>query len=249
VPLPGHRFVRPARVRALIIGGAALAVLAVVGLAVSTGGEDHRAGPQFVTLTPVPQVPNLPVGVPSTSRPPSRAPAPPTGPTTADQARRSPAPATEPVSSRATTRPQPSPSRAAFVPGTTIGLSPAGAPGRRVRHQNFRARIDRIGAASTDLERADSRFVVRSAPAAAGCIVFESVNYPGYFLRHRDSGIYLERMEFSARFAADATFCPAARDGGQVLASRNYPRLFITQRESQLVLGAQPTVFTVRDPV
>jgi alpha-L-arabinofuranosidase B-like protein len=216
---------------------------------VSAVGENDRAAPQFVTLTPVPPVPNLPVGVPSASRPPSRAPAPPTRPATGDRARQTPPPATEPVSSRAATKPAPSPSRAAFVPGATIGLSPAGEPGSRVRHQDFRARIDRIGAGSTDLERADSRFVVRSAPGGAGCIAFEAVNYPGYFLRHRDSRIYLDRMEASAQFAADATFCPAARDGGQVLGSRNYPRLFITQRDSQLVLGAQPTVFTVREPV
>ncbi|MET0494761.1 MAG: AbfB domain-containing protein [Actinoplanes sp.] len=233
----------------MLIGGAALAVLAVVGLAVSAGGEDQRAGPRFVTLTPVPPVPNLPVGVPSASRPPSRAPAPPAKPPTADRTRRTPPLATEPVSSRAATKPAPSPSPAAFVSGTTIGLSPAGKPGSRVRHQNFRARIDRIGAGSTDLERADSRFVVRSAPAGAGCIVFEAANYPGYFLRHRDFRIYLDRMEFSAQFAADATFCPVARDGGQVLAAGNYPRLFITQRESELILGAQPTVFTIREPL
>jgi len=233
----------------MLVGVAALAVLAVAGLALSTGGEDQRAGPQFVTLAPVPPLPNLPVGVPSASSPPSRAPAPPTKPATADRPRPTPPLATEPVSSRAATKPAPSPSRPAFVSGATIGLSPAGRPGSRVRHQNFRARIDRIGAGSTDLERADSRFVVRPAPAGAGCIVFEAANYPGYFLRHRDFRIYLERMQFSAQFAADATFCPAARDGGQALAARDYPRLFVAERASELVLAAQPTVFTIREPL
>lgn len=249
VPLPVPRGGRSNRVPALVVGGAAVVVLAIVGLAVSAGGEEQRAGPRFVTLSPVPPVPNLPVGVPSSSREPSRAPAPPPGAPPADPVRHSTPVRTGTESSRAVTKPAPSPSRATFVAGATIGLSPAGAPGSRVRHQNFRARIDRIGASSTDLERADSRFVVRSSPFAAGCIAFEAANYPGYFLRHRDFGIYLDRMQATAEFATAATFCPAARDGGQVLASRQYPQLFVTQRESQLVLGAQPTVFQIRKPV
>ncbi|WP_240508372.1 AbfB domain-containing protein [Streptomyces ossamyceticus] len=36
--------------------------------------------------------------------------------------------------------------------------------------------------------------------------MLESVNYPGYFVRHRNFQLRIERYEHSGQFFADATF-------------------------------------------
>lgn len=74
---------------------------------------------------------------------------------------------------------------------------------RFVRHTNFTARIDQ-GVAPY----ADSQWVLRSglADGSSGTVSFESVNYPGYFLRHYGFEVRLEKNDGSAAFAGDATF-------------------------------------------
>lgn len=53
---------------------------------------------------------------------------------------------------------------------------------------------------------ADSQWKIVPGLADSGCVSFESVNYPGYFLRHRNYLVYLEKNDGSATFKADATF-------------------------------------------
>jgi hypothetical protein len=136
-------------------------------------------------------------------------------------------------------------SPAQLIVGATIGLELSNHPGYRVRHQNFRGRVDWIDADSSSLDRADSRFTVRSR--ANGCVSLESVNYPGRFLRHRNFVIRLDRQDGSALFAADSTFCPVyRRSGALVLRSVNYPDRYITEDDSELTLTSEATRFTVR---
>jgi hypothetical protein len=136
--------------------------------------------------------------------------------------------------------------------GQTVSLGVLGRSGLRVRHQNFVGRVDRIGPASTALDHADSTFVVRAA-STSGCVALESVNYPGFFLRHRDFVIHLDRADGSALFRLDSAFCPVAAGGGSFrLRSADYPDRFVTAVRSGLYLAEVPaaraTEFAVRTP-
>ncbi|GAA2478665.1 hypothetical protein Ahu01nite_019780 [Winogradskya humida] len=120
--------------------------------------------------------------------------------------------------------------------------------GYRVRHRDYRARVDRIGSTSSSLERADSTFTVRAGLADSACVSFESTNYPGYYLRHRNGEIWLDRRQGTSLYTADATFCATSgRQAGTVLLhSSNYPDRYLSVRRSRLQLSTQPTAFTVR---
>jgi hypothetical protein len=205
-------------------------VLAAAGLAV-TSGEEDRPGPAFVGRPPVPPVPMFPSGTPAEPAPSRSAP-----PVTTRV--RGVEPAAGPARTGGRT-PAVSASPAVALPviGKELGLEPVGEPGRRVRHRNFIARIDPVGPASPDLDRADARFTVRAGRAGTGCLSFESFNYPGYFLRSRDSSLRLERADGSRGYDADATFCavPAAA-GGFVLGSRSDPARYVTEDDAVLSL-------------
>ncbi|MFF7841827.1 glycoside hydrolase family 43 protein [Streptomyces ossamyceticus] len=71
---------------------------------------------------------------------------------------------------------------------------------RYVRHANFDVRIDQ------NITGPDAQFRIRPGLAGSGTVSFESVNYPGYFLRHANNDFQLVRNDGTAQFAADATF-------------------------------------------
>jgi hypothetical protein len=77
---------------------------------------------------------------------------------------------------------------------------------RYVRHSNLDVRIDpNVSPAQ------DAQFRVRPGLAgASGTVSFESVNYPGYYLRHYNYDLVLAPTDGSTTFAADATFRPVA---------------------------------------
>ncbi|MEV4639735.1 AbfB domain-containing protein [Actinoplanes sp. NPDC049548] len=243
----------PSGHRTGIVAGAALAVLVVVGIAVLQVNHSTAAGP---ALFVAPSVAASPV------RPPSASPAPSApvvrrsftertraaGPSGAASSAATPSGAASPSANPSTAAPQ---QRGPFTLGASVGLEPAGLPGFRVRHRDYRARVDRIGADSSALDRADSTFTVRAGLADGSCVSFESVNYPGHFLRHRDSRVWLDGRDGSALYAADATFCPVdGRHPGTVaLRSQNYPDRYLSLRRSRLDLGRRQVSFTVRPPL
>ena len=72
---------------------------------------------------------------------------------------------------------------------------------RWIRHQNFRVRIDE------DVSPfADSQFRVVPGLANSSAVSFESVNFPGRFLRHRNNEIWLDANDGSAAFRNSATW-------------------------------------------
>lgn len=73
---------------------------------------------------------------------------------------------------------------------------------RFVRHQAFRARIDE---SVSPVE--DSQFRVVPGLASSTAVSFESVNFPGRFLRHRGNNeIWLDANDGSAAFRSNATW-------------------------------------------
>jgi alpha-L-arabinofuranosidase B-like protein len=231
-----------------------LAILALVGVIIADlpRQDDRKAAPHNAALPAPPHfsMPAVfpPPSAPSLSPPPSSAAPLPPG-SAAGPARTStpagPGPTwnwpgvTGPPTSAP---PAPAPAPARLIVGTTVSLEAAGSPGSRVRHRNFRARLDRVGPASGAGDRADATFRVRSGLAGGGgCVSLEAANFPHRFLRHRDFAVVLHAIDGSALFASDATFCPESVAGGRlVLRSVNYPQRYVTVRDSLLFLDRVP---------
>ncbi|MFF3942460.1 family 43 glycosylhydrolase [Streptomyces phaeofaciens] len=72
---------------------------------------------------------------------------------------------------------------------------------RFVRHWEYRARIE-----ANVSPLADSQFRVVTGPAGTGTVALESANFPGYYLRHRNFEVWLEKNDGTAAFASDASF-------------------------------------------
>jgi len=159
-----------------------------------------------------------------------------------------PPPATDP-------KPKPTaPAHLTLTVGGTYGLEPVNLPGRRVRHFEFEGRVDIVDQRS----KADAAFVVRRGLAKSSCISLESVNFPGYYLRHQDFRFFLHRIDGSALFRADATFCPVAGLTGAhtSLRSYNYPDRYLHHDGRYLKLAeigrganASYATFIVRTPL
>jgi hypothetical protein len=89
------------------------------------------------------------------------------------------------------------------------------------------ARTDVINAAGALADRRDATFAVRAGLADSTCYTFESVNFPGRYLRHAGYRLQTAANDNTTTFAQDATFCaqPGLNGGsGNVsLESINYP--------------------------
>ncbi|WP_433729282.1 AbfB domain-containing protein [Actinoplanes sp. CA-051413] len=219
---PGSRAGRsPAQPRssAVIVGGAVLAVLAMVLVIVIERRQHADTAPDASGAWIAPPVADQsPAVIPLQSATPSPSGAPDAAATG------KPLPVARPSSSRPAPRRTP-PARLLPGPGSRISLVAVGSPGLRLRHQDFRMRLTAIGPRSPALARADATFVLRRGLADARCVSLEAVNFPGRFMRHRNFVAVLQPRERSSLFAADATFCPqaAGTDGTFVLRSSNFP--------------------------
>lgn len=260
----GHRIaaVSPARRRVVVLSGAVVTAAAIAGitLAYQVGQPDPSAS--VAARLPVlggPAVPFVPVpfgSAPTTSPagwnpPPIDIPERQLGLPVSPRTSSSSLPTSKSPSPGKTSKsPSPSPgvtSAPPFVTGAVIGLEPLSQPGYRVRHRDFRGRLDRLGSQSSAGDRADSRFVVRVGLADANCLTFESVNYPGYYLRHQNFVLRLQRNDRSQLFAADATFCSVPGQSGVMLRSVNYPSYFWAERDDELIISPRGAVtFAVR---
>jgi len=241
----------PHRVRRVLIACGVAVAAGVAGvLTLLPDQEDPPAPVAERMVFPTPPGPSLPVSVMPAPTSASATPAPTatrTGEVADDE------PATKRPAPTGVTRPVSPAPVVNLIAGSTVGLEVTGLNGFRVRHRNFLGRAERITAASSRLDRLDSRFVVRTGLSRSSCVSLESVNYPGYFLRHRDFVIHLDRRDRSQLFTRDATFCATPARGGNafVLESVNYPAKAISlHRDLSLHLDdGAGTAFVVRAPL
>jgi len=89
---------------------------------------------------------------------------------------------------------------------TTPGLT-----NRYLRHMNSLAYTEVVTASSSTLLKNDATYTIRPGLADAGCYSFESVNFPGQYLRHQNSRVRNSVNDGTALMRADATWC--ARTG------------------------------------
>jgi Alpha-L-arabinofuranosidase B (ABFB) domain len=122
-----------------------------------------------------------------------------------------------------------------------VSLESKSIPGQHVRHLLFLGRVDPVVG---DLGQKDASFVQKpglARPTTAGYVSFESVNYPGFFLRHFAFGIVLAKNDGTQQFKNDATFKVHPGLADKALSSFeaiNFPNFYIRQWLLQgLVLG------------
>ena len=124
-------------------------------------------------------------------------------------------------------------------PGARIGFESTNLAGHRIRHRGYAAYLDPVDARSGGLARADSSFVVRDGLAGGGKS-FESLNYPGFFLRAEGGRVYLRENDGSGSFASDATFETQAGLNGTGTSLRLWRDRNLLLRHDGGVLRADP---------
>jgi len=79
---------------------------------------------------------------------------------------------------------------------------------RYLRHMNSLAYTEVVTASSPALLKNDATYTIRPGLADANCYSFESVNFPGQYLRHQNSRVRNSVNDGTALMRADATWCP-----------------------------------------
>ena len=86
-----------------------------------------------------------------------------------------------------------------------------------------------VTASSPQTDKEDATFVATAGLANPNCTSFESVNKPGYYLRHQNFQLHLQPNDGSALFSMDATFCQKPGNSGQGVSfqSVNFPTSYL----------------------
>jgi len=100
---------------------------------------------------------------------------------------------------------------------TTPGLT-----NRYLRHMNSLAYTEVVTASSPALLKNDATYTVRTGLADAGCYSFESVNFPGQYLRHQNSRVRNSVDDGTALMRADATWCARTGLAGSGVSLESY---------------------------
>ncbi|MEV8443944.1 glycoside hydrolase family 43 protein [Actinosynnema sp. NPDC051121] len=120
-------------------------------------------------------------------------------------------------------------------------LRSANVADRYVRHRDNLAYVEPI---STATDRADATFTVVAGLANGNCYSFESVNFPGRYLRHNNMRLVLNANDGSAVFRADATFCGRtglAGGGTTSFESFNFPGRYLRHYNYEMRLDPRAT--------
>ncbi|MEV4637775.1 AbfB domain-containing protein [Actinoplanes sp. NPDC049548] len=117
----------------------------------------------------------------------------------------------------------------------SLRVTTPGYTNRYLRHRDGAARTDAISTTSATTDRQDATFWVRPGLANSACYSFESRNFPGRYLRHRDYRVYSEAGT-GGTFNADATFCarPGLSGGGTSLEASNMAGYYLRHRNEEV---------------
>ncbi|GAA4445208.1 glycoside hydrolase family 2 [Phytohabitans houttuyneae] len=110
---------------------------------------------------------------------------------------------------------------------------------RYLRHQNSLAYTEVVDAASAAVLKSDATYTVRAGLADGNCYSFESVNFPGQFLRHANSRVQNAVNDGSALLRADATWCARSglTGGGVSLESYNFRGSYLRHANAEVWLS------------
>ena len=125
------------------------------------------------------------------------------------------------------------------LPAGKVSLRSSNFPDRYVRHRNNLGYIEVVSSTSSLTARQDATFTVTAGLGAASCYSLQSVNFPGYYLRHYSMRLSLQQNDGSTIFKNDATFCPrAGLAGGSSISleSFNHPGRYVRHKNYELWL-------------
>ncbi len=121
----------------------------------------------------------------------------------------------------------------ALDPGPRVSLQ-ATAPGSTsdyIKHNDSDdgVVIAPVTASSSQTDKEDATFVATAGLANPSCTSFESVNKPGFYMRHQNFQFHLQPDDGSSLFSMDATFCQGPGNSGQGVSfqSVNFPGRYI----------------------
>ncbi|MEU4744146.1 family 43 glycosylhydrolase [Actinosynnema sp. NPDC023658] len=121
---------------------------------------------------------------------------------------------------------------------TPVRLKSYNYPDRFIRHWDYRAKVE------ADVNPlADSQFRVVAGLGGSGTVSLESTNFPGYYLRHRNHELWVERNDGSAIFRADASFfrrAGLASSSAVSFESQNFPGEYIRHNGTTVNLTTAP---------
>ncbi|MFE2499515.1 AbfB domain-containing protein [Streptomyces scopuliridis] len=120
---------------------------------------------------------------------------------------------------------------------TSLRVTTPGHTNKYLRHYEQLVHTAVVDGGSDGLLKNDATWKVVTGLANSQCYSFESRNYPGEYLRHRDFRIRRDANDGSALFRADATFCTVAGTGGVRLSSANLPGSYIRHINSEVWLA------------
>jgi len=120
----------------------------------------------------------------------------------------------------------------------SLQVTTPGYTDRYLRHMNSLAYTEVVNAGSSALLKNDATYTVR-AGLAGSCYSFESVNFPGQYLRHQASRVRNSPDDGSALMRADATWCARSglTGGGVSLESYNFRGSYLRHHNSEVWLS------------
>ncbi|KAF7324726.1 Alpha-L-arabinofuranosidase B [Mycena kentingensis (nom. inval.)] len=92
----------------------------------------------------------------------------------------------------------------------SLQVTTSGLTNRYLRHQDSLAITSEASSSSDATTRNDATFTARAGLADPSCYSFESVNFPGQYLRHANFRLRIDASDNSELFTRDATFCAQA---------------------------------------
>lgn len=119
----------------------------------------------------------------------------------------------------------------------SLRVTTPGYTNKYLRHQDSLAFTEVVDGNSSALLKNDATWKIVPGLANGNCYSFESRNYPGEYLRHRDFRVRREANDGSALYKADATWCAVAGNGGVRLTSANLPGSYLRHIKSEVWLA------------
>ncbi|MFI1421645.1 AbfB domain-containing protein [Streptomyces sp. NPDC020731] len=130
----------------------------------------------------------------------------------------------------------------------SLRVTTPGHTDRYARHQDGAVFTAVVAGGSGALLKSDATWRIVPGLADSTCYSFESRNYPGEYLRHRDHRVYKEGGSGDL-FRADATFCPVrGTDGGVRLSAYNFPGQYLRHYNAELWLATPGGTHTWDSP-
>ncbi|WP_345496148.1 AbfB domain-containing protein, partial [Streptomyces flavovirens] len=119
----------------------------------------------------------------------------------------------------------------------SLRVTTPGHTDKYVRHYDQLAFTAVVDGSSPAVLKSDATWKVVTGLANGSCYSFESRNYPGEYLRHKDFRVRRDANDGSALFKADATWCAVAGSGGVRLTSANLPGSYLRHIGSEVWLA------------